>query len=259
MQEAVNRHCGRIRAICRIFLHKFRQDGVKGVLKACIGSLRHLRPGRAQSAFDHQYGTDTGGIVPLWKLEIQSPNQKEGVRYQASNPDFVRTAIESLPIRPEDFLFVDIGSGKGLILLVASEYPFRRILGVEFAAELNEIAAANLRKRKLANPACEQVSSVLADAASYEFPTDDTVVFFYNPFGRNVLQRVIENLRNSLARNDRQVYIVYSNPIYSDLLDNVDFLERLELPIDAAIYAHSPARRVLHHGTSPHIHVVHEN
>lgn len=258
--EVVGRHGSRIKALFRIALHKFRQGGVTGVLGSSIGSLRHLRDqGQAQSAFDDQYGTDTGGIVPLWKLDIQSPNQTEGVRYQASHPDFVRKAIECLPIRPEEFLYIDVGSGKGLTLLVASEYPFRRILGVEFSAELNWIATENIRKRRATKSRCEQVSSILADAASYEFPAENSVLFLYNPFGKDVLQRVLGNLKASLAQNDREIYIVYSNPILSNLLDHSDFLKRLELPIDAAIYTHSPARSVLHNGTRPHIHVVREN
>jgi hypothetical protein len=258
MPEAVNRHSSQIRTLCYIALHKFRQDGLAGVLKSSIESLRYLCASKqAESAFDRQYGTDTGGIVPLWKLQIRSPHHKEGVRYQASDPDFVRKAIDVLPIRPEHFLYIDVGSGKGLTLLVASEYPFRRVLGVEFSTELNSIAAENIRKHQKRK--CRDVSSILADAATYEFPTENTVLFLYNPFGKHVLQRMLDNLRISLVQNDREIYIVYTNPIFSQMLDESDFLERVELSIDAAVYMHSPMHSILLHDTRPHIHVVREN
>ncbi|MGY4286399.1 SAM-dependent methyltransferase [Bradyrhizobium sp. LM2.7] len=246
MSGAAAKRGGVVKALARTALQKFRQDGVSGVLKSCIASLRRLHDRReVRSAFDREYGTDTGGVVPLWKLDIRSPNHEQGVRYQASDPTFVRTAIENLPIRAEDFLFIDIGSGKGLTLLVASEYPFRRILGVEFSAELNSIAAENIRKHRTAGPKCKHVFSILADAAGYEFPPENTILFLYNPFSKEVLQRMLENLRTSLAQSDRKIYIVYSNPVFLQPLDEAEFLERLNLPIDAAVYAHTPARSIV--------------
>src|SRR5262245_21969711 len=188
--------------------------------------------GRAAGDFDQEFGTDTGGVVPLWKLQIQSPYREHGVRYQASEPDFVRAAIESLPIRPEEFLYVDIGSGKGRTLLVASEYPFRRVIGVEFSPELNAVANENIRRYLSPRRKCSDVSSICADAVGWEFPAEDTTFFLYNPFGEDVLQRVLRNLRASLAQTERRIYIVYSNPLFAQPLDNADFLERIELPIE---------------------------
>ena len=39
-------------------------------------------------------------------------------------------------INLQEFAFIDIGSGKGRALLLASQYPFQRILGIELLAEL---------------------------------------------------------------------------------------------------------------------------
>jgi hypothetical protein len=195
--------------------------------------------GQTQSAFDQAFGTDTDGIVPLWKLRIESPYREQGVRYQASDPDFIRTAIENLPIQPEEFVYVDIGSGKGRTLLVASEYPFRRVIGVEFSPELNVVAAENIRKYQGSKRKCDDVSSVCADAANWEFPADNTMFFLYNPFGEDVLRRVLVNLKTSLSRNDREIYIVYNHPIFAQLLDRSDFLQRIDAPVEAAVYRHT--------------------
>jgi SAM-dependent methyltransferase len=242
MLEEVSKRSNQIKALYHVALHKLRQDGANGVLKRCIEELRQkfrAAPGRTESAFDHEFGTNTDGIVPLWKLHIQSPYREQGVRYQASDPAFVRTAIENLPIRPEEFVYIDIGSGKGLTLLVASEYPFRRVLGVEFSAELNSLAAENIRRHQTLKRRCLDVSSIFADAASYEFPIENMILFLYNPFGRDVLRRLLENLRSSLVQSDREVYMVYSNPIFVQLLEESDFLERIEVPVNAAVYRHT--------------------
>ncbi|MBW5438022.1 class I SAM-dependent methyltransferase [Bradyrhizobium canariense] len=257
MPKSVSRH-RQIKALCDIALHKLRRDGLASFLKSGTERLRHLYASKqAPSDFDRQYGTDTGGIVPLWKLQIRSSHQRDGVRYQASDPDFVRRAIEALPIRPKDFQYVDVGSGKGLTLLVASEYPFRRILGIEFSAELHAIATENIRKHP--RPKCQDVSSVLADAANYDFSAENTILFLYNPFGKDVLQSMLEKLRASVVQDDREIYVVYSHSVFSQVFDESGFLERMQVPIEAAVYRHLPAHDILHDSPRPHIHVVRKN
>ncbi len=44
----------------------------------------------------------------------------------------------------QDFTFIDLGSGKGRVLLMASEYPFQKIIGVEFMPELHRAAQKNI-------------------------------------------------------------------------------------------------------------------
>lgn len=218
-------------------LRKLRQEGMRGLFYHCVRQLREQRAAHVASAFDQEFGTDTDGIVHLWRLRIESPYRKRGVRYQATDADFIRRALRALPIQTEEFVYVDIGSGKGRTLLVASEYPFRRVIGVEFSPELNAIAAENIRKYRHRQQ-CPDVSSICADAARWEFPIQNAVLFMYNPFDEDVLRRVLGNLRDSLAQHERDIYIIYRHPVFSRLLDGAEFLERIETPIEAAIYRH---------------------
>lgn len=240
MLEGIGKRGSQTKAFTFVVWHRLRRDGMRSFLVRGTEMLRawRTRP-QIRSAFDQEFGTDTDGIVPLWKLRIESPYREQGVRYQASHPDLIRSAIESLPIQPEEFVYVDIGSGKGRTLLVASEYPFRRIIGVEFSPELNAVAAENIHKYQGLKRKCNDVSSVCVDAANWEFPTENTMFFLYNPFGEDVLLRVLINLKSSLARNDREIYIVYSHPIFAHLLDSSDFLQRIDTPIEAAVYRHT--------------------
>lgn len=240
MLEGISRRGSQTKALTLVVWHTLRREGMRRFLLRGTEKLFASRAhGQLRSPFDQEFGTDTDGIVPLWKLRIDSRYREQGVRYQASNPDFIRSAIENLPIRPEDFVYVDIGSGKGRTLLVASEYPFRRVIGVEFSPELDAVAAENIRKYHSSKRKCEDVSSVCADAANWEFPTQNTMFFLYNPFGEDVLRRVLINLRTSLTRYDREIYIVYNHPIFAQVLDSSDFLQRVEAPIEAAVYRHA--------------------
>ncbi len=48
-------------------------------------------------------------------------------------------------------------------------------------------------------------------------PADLLVCYFYNPFGREVMQGVIEKLNASLRESPREVLVVYVDPIHQDL------------------------------------------
>jgi len=58
-------------------------------------------------------------------------------------------AIESLDIDLTDYLFVDIGAGKGKLLLLASHLSFSEIIGVEYAPSLHAVAMKNIQQQKI--------------------------------------------------------------------------------------------------------------
>ena len=51
-----------------------------------------------------------------------------------------------LDVDHSEFTFVDYGLGKGRVLMLATEYPFKRIVGVEFSESLDRTARQNLTK-----------------------------------------------------------------------------------------------------------------
>jgi predicted RNA methylase len=165
-----------------------------------------------QDAFDVQYGVDTSGEISLYQLNISSPNASAGTRYQASPAGACRSALKLLPINPREFVFVDLGAGKGRVLLVASEFAFTRVIGVEFAEELVEVARQNLTRL-----GC-RAEVVHSDATQYHFPAHNLVVYLYNPFRPEILRHVLESLHN-LART-HEVYLVYLNPEYADCVSH---------------------------------------
>src|SRR5437868_798915 len=64
--------------------------------------------------------------------------------YQPTDPAFFHEMICRLPAKFRDFTFIDLGSGKGRTLLMASDYCFRRIIGVEHLPTLHSIAQENV-------------------------------------------------------------------------------------------------------------------
>jgi len=114
-----------------------------------------------------------------------------------------------LDVGPDDVV-VDIGSGTGRALLIASRFPFRRVIGVEREEAAYRQAEANLARCRLRPRA--PVELVRSDVLDYRLPDDVTVVFLYNPFVGRPFHHVVEALLASVDRVPRRVRVAYVNP-----------------------------------------------
>jgi len=191
----------------RLVAQAVHDHGVLGTAQKSLNLLvrlpRNRRAGRADRRFDEERRVDTAGIIPLAALAIESPNRRFGVRYQPTNPVAFHRLLSALPVGLDEFTFVDYGAGKGRVLLMAGEYPFRRIIGVEFSPELLEVARRNLAT----SPGlAERVELVCMDAVEFEPPPEPLVLYFYNPFAVGVMRAVLERVSASLQRLPRPAY-----------------------------------------------------
>ena len=112
--------------------------------------------------------------------------------------------------------FIDVGCGKGKTLLLASNLGFKRLVGVEFAPELVKTARENLRIKNIRNG-----SILYVDAAEYEFPDCDCIVYLFNSFAREVMAKVIANLAKL---KDRKLYVILANAVLEKDFDQCGFL-----------------------------------
>jgi len=135
---------------------------------------------RAGVAFDLRHGTNTTLWVNLNRLNIQSENAARGVDYQPTQVIPLRRLFKELEI-PRDKVFVDLGCGKGRVLLVAAEAGFRDLRGVEFSSELCEVATANCARYSEKTGSQAVFRIVHSDVVDY--PMKDADIFFlFNPF-----------------------------------------------------------------------------
>ena len=140
--------------------------------------------------------------------------------YMPVRPSTARSILRDLPIDdPSRYVFVDLGSGKGRMLLIAAEHPFREIQGIEFAAELHREAEANIKRYRSPKQRCRRLRSLALNAADYSFPRGDLVVYLFNSFGRAVMEQVLDRLEKSLEDDPRDVILVMLFPECSFLVD----------------------------------------
>ncbi|HUK40250.1 MAG TPA: class I SAM-dependent methyltransferase [Candidatus Acidoferrales bacterium] len=162
-----------------------------------------------QDGFDAKYGTDTSSLVPLEALDLTSENRPRAVLYWPSLQRTVEKMLGSLDIDHREFTFVDIGSGKGRVLMMASLYPYRRIVGVELSEKLHKVAERNIGLFHPAEQKCARIELICGDATRFAFPDDNLVLYFFDPFDAAVMEKVVSNLANSLRTHDRQVFVIY--------------------------------------------------
>ena len=174
-------------------------------------------------AFDARYGTDT--TAPVFER-----NQKTSVHfYVPTTASVIYEILGSIPLQPNKLVFVDMGSGKGRALLIASEFPFAKIVGLELSGSLHRIAEENVRHYRPTSQQCRVFDLRCMDALDYCYGDEPLVLFLFDPFGREILQSIIANLEASLRERPREAYVVYVYPQYEDLLQKSSVLRRVKV------------------------------
>ena len=170
--------------------------------------------------FDIKYGVDTFSRIELKKLTINTENKNKGSEYQPSRVEPLRSLFLKIkPFIKDDSVLVDLGCGKGRVLLVASEFGLNKVKGVEFATELCKIANINARIFKTKTGVKTEFEIIESDASKYEINSKDDIFFLFNPFDDSILIEVLQNIDNSLIRNPRRIIIIYLNPQHKKIIE----------------------------------------
>ena len=180
---------------------------------------KHFSSIGAPDPFDLEHHIETSQRVHASDLRVRSHNWMDGANYDPAPVKLIWESIAALPINPAEFTFIDFGSGKGRVLLVASEFPFARIIGVEYAPELHQAACRNLQSYRSQTQKCGRIESICQDMTTFHFPQGPLVLFFYNP----ALASVMRTMAARIAQLSQPCWIVYANPRYNvfDALNQV--------------------------------------
>jgi cyclopropane fatty-acyl-phospholipid synthase-like methyltransferase len=173
--------------------------------------------------FDTSRHVQTSGLVQRPRAAGQIVGEiRDSHMYGPVRVANAHAALRDLPLTDySKYTFIDVGSGKGRVLFVAAEYPFRKVMGVEFSNALHDDAVANLKRYKFPRRRCTDIEPVHADAREFEFPNDNLVIYLFNPFGDEVMERMLENLERSLKRHPRHVIVVMLWPEHSDVVERM--------------------------------------
>jgi SAM-dependent methyltransferase len=205
---------------------------LKDVLLGLAPRRRRARYGDLDFDWQHRVDTTESNVGLVTRLR----GVLLGSQYQPADPGLFAQSMAALPIEFASYVFVDAGSGKGRALLMACQYPFRKVIGIERLPELHAIAERNLRARPAELRRCEQAESILGDVLEFVWPPQPTLLFLFNPFPEWVLVRLLARLRDSLQEHPRKLWVVYHNPVLEHVLADSGFLRRVNGSAYSAIY-----------------------
>lgn len=190
--------------------------------------------------FDQIHGVDTSGLVPAANLVTGHPNDEHVTAYYGVAPSILRALIdlwrETPPPHPiHSYTFVDIGAGKGRAMLVASELPFHKVIGIELNPTLSDIAQQNLDHWLRSHttddtaPPITPIQLLEQDALTFDFPAAPTLVFLFHPFEAPVLRKLLRRIETQFAKHPGTLDILYVNAECRAVLDKHPAFTRLFL------------------------------
>ena len=200
--------------------------------------------------FDWRHRVSTTGDLALEHMDAVSPVTALSGHYHPIHPRAARRILANLPeLDHSKYTFIDLGSGKGLMLLMAAEYPFAAIHGVEFSRTLHHVAERNIATYRNPRQRSFNLRSINVDAADYEFPRTPLVVYLFSPFRHELLERVLQNLDRSLEEVPRDVVVVYMCALDAYLFDRLKHLRLYPLQpvLESKVYRSTSGEDVVHH------------
>jgi len=227
----------------------YKRRGVLGTLRFTFDKLTHplleLMPSRRMARrlkeqqdreFDDRYNVDTGEIIQLNKLLIPGSTWEYGTPYWAVEPEVFTRLVGELAIPHRDFTLIDFGSGKGRALLLASELPFKKVVGVEFSPELHEIAQRNVRTFRSERQQCREIELVCTDALEYPLPDGPGVYYFFNPFVKEIMEGMVARIEQSYRKQPREIYVLYANALFGEVWEGASCFRKVVATSEYTIY-----------------------
>lgn len=212
------------------------QRGLVGTLRAALQRIRPS-PGYGTTKpqkhpFDLRYDVDTSGLIGGGDLRSGHRHDVFNTAYYGMAPSRFRTVMQRWIADEthgaiDSYSFVDLGCGKGRAVLMASEFGFGNVVGVELHASLAKTAEHNVAVWTAAGRSASPIRILCQDAADFTFPDGACLLYLFHPFAAPVLARVIERIDVEFACRQGMLDVIYFNPEAGELLDLHPGFQRL--------------------------------
>ncbi len=189
--------------------------------------------------FDHDYGVTTQAILFLTDLDPDAVGDAgaHATHYEPVPVGDFRSLISRVP---RDVIanaaFVDVGAGMGRAVLLAAEYPFTQVTGIEVSPGLFEVARDNIARASRGHRRCNDLRIVRADARIWTYPPADLVVFLYNPFDADAMRATLGALVH--RRNPGATWLLYHTPVERKIIDDDPHWVEIAETAAGVVYRH---------------------
>jgi SAM-dependent methyltransferase len=191
-----------------------------------------VKDGLIRHPFDLEFGVRTSGLVAGRHLTAGHRHDRHVTAYYAIAPSVFHAIIvrwrRCRPLAPiDEYTFIDFGAGMGRAVLLAAEYRFRTVIGVELHPLLARIARRNITLWRAAGRAMAPTRMVCRDVTEFPLPAGPCVAFLFNPFAAPVLRRLLRTWSRALAEHAGKFDILYVNNEQENVLRCEPGFERL--------------------------------
>ncbi|MFN6037325.1 MAG: methyltransferase domain-containing protein [Bacteroidota bacterium] len=179
--------------------------------------------------WERKLGISTLGIEALPE-EVSNDlfKQQQFHHYQGASYYILFETFKNLPEQVKTGHFIDYGCGKGRVMVVAAISGFKKISGLDIDERLLIQARKNISVSRSKFQSTE-FEALFADATQYEIPADANVLFFFNPFGEDLMRLVAKKVIESLKSYSRKILIVYVNPKFLHVWKEIGAEEKYTL------------------------------
>ena len=177
---------------------------------------------------DKQLGIETTSFVG--RRQSATGNKElddNNVGYGCVQPSVVRASVRLIP-EADKRSFMDIGCGKGRVLAVGSEFPFKEAVGYDIVPLLVDVTNKNGAIIARKHPNRPKIRATLDDVMSHgNWPAGDLALFLYNSFREPLVRKFAAAIEAwDAAHPDQSLYLVYMNPVHFHVFDASPSLER---------------------------------
>lgn len=165
-----------------------------------------------------KYKINTIKRVSLDDLTISEGDKTKSSPYEALNFYILENLLDHFRKSfPNEKSLVDVGSGKGRIMVAAAHFGFTNITGIDFAKELCESARQNINHIQSRFPGTT-FNIYCNDILNYPIKSVDNVFFLFNPFNKEIMEKFSDKIDESVKENPRTIYFIYANPLQKNVL-----------------------------------------
>jgi len=221
---------------------------IRYLIQITVGFFRRYKTLLIKAAidyrFDKKFGIDTAGKIKIDALDLNYNSAEHASPYEGTPPKAFIGVMRQIPA---DYIthsiFVDFGSGKARSVLLASEYPFKKIIGIEFSPQLHSVAKLNCLKYRNTTQKCNNIELKCMNAIDYNISSQQAIFFFYNPFNSTIMEKMASKIQKSLQEFPRKAFVVYFWPMHQEIWDDIDLFERY--PIRQPIWPTKVSKKVV--------------
>jgi hypothetical protein len=185
-----------------------------------VGAVEIVIQKASERRLERKFDINTSKTVELADLGILNPECKH---YGPTEYRDFKLLMMRIHKSAYNGAFLDYGAGMGRAMVLAAEFPFKRILGVEISNELAAIASNNFSAtQKKAKLRCQDIQIIVTDATDFKIPEDVTVIYLNNPFFGSVLNKVLMNIRNFKEATRSPLAIICNMPGKSSFENQIE-------------------------------------